>query len=118
MGRTKSEEITSRQQVVLDTMQEMTNERGYVPTRAELADRMGVKKASIQAILTRLRDKGFIQWEARQARSATTCEPPQSQETIKILQRIGNLEQQMVVVIQNQRRSHDRTAAAIRAIAE
>jgi len=59
-GRKPIEEITDKQKEVLQMIVEFIQEKGYQPSRQDLADRMGITRHAATQRVWQLSRKGFV----------------------------------------------------------
>lgn len=82
------QELTSRQQEILDLIRSHIDETGYPPTRAEIAERLGFKSANAaEEHLKALARKGAIEMVAGASRGIRL--PDQQQQGIPVIGRVA-----------------------------
>jgi repressor LexA len=67
----KTTQITPTQRLALEAIRDFIRERRYGPSRAELAERLGIKPPSAHHLVAELARKGFIRWDRETARGIT-----------------------------------------------
>lgn len=72
--------LTQRQQEVLDTIIELTQETGFPPTAREIGERADMWVSSVHKTLLRLRDEGLVTWEPNRARTLVVLPSDQQQD--------------------------------------
>ena len=87
-------ELTSKQQQVLDAVRDFQAQNGYPPTIRELAEMFGQSStAGIHKILTILRDKGHILKDDRKSRSLGIVDQGElNQDRIRSLPILGHVQ--------------------------
>lgn len=68
-------ELTERQQVILDAILHLQEKKGYIPTRAEIGQYVGIWPTGVQSHLVLLEKKGYIDLGAGRNRAIQLLEP-------------------------------------------
>lgn len=81
MTRTKSQRpikgLTKRQHEVIDTIDNLTQEKGYPPSFRELGAALGIGTPNgVMSHLRPLKALGFVRWEAHKTRTLVTTLKP------------------------------------------
>jgi len=69
--------LTERQNEVYKFIKDYCAEWGYSPTRRDIAKHFGIQVNAVQQHVTRLREKGYINFRNDVARSIVVLEPIQ-----------------------------------------
>lgn len=68
--------LTDRQAEVLEAIRELTEAKGFAPTRQELADHLGLAwPQAAQFHLEALKRKGRVTWDERRSRTLRVVQP-------------------------------------------
>lgn len=81
---TNTRQLTARQRVILDRVAESIAKNGYAPTMRELAESLDIKNMNaVQSHLLALRNKGYVAWEERRARTLRIVKLPDARVAAK-----------------------------------